>query len=124
MRHRWLCRARRAQALLRHHGILLGGRRAAMQLIDLNRMSIVQQYDAPDGAMLMRRGRYLCCATTAGAVQLRDPKSMRVVRLRPPTAMVVDRDVAHRARRALYHSHRRSPLMTSTASRRHRWQQR
>lgn len=76
--------------------ILVAGLQDQMFVIDVNKGAITKQLKTADQYTIMKRSRYICAATTKGAVNILDPISLSVVKTwSAHTSMISDLDAQH-----------------------------
>ncbi|KAI0844665.1 PAB-dependent poly(A)-specific ribonuclease subunit PAN2 [Daldinia vernicosa] len=76
--------------------ILAAGEQDKMFVIDINKGEITKQLPTEHKYTIMRRSRYICAATSTGAVHIIDPVSFQVIKIwNAHTAAINDMDAQH-----------------------------
>ncbi|KAF3054959.1 PAB-dependent poly(A)-specific ribonuclease subunit PAN2 [Daldinia childiae] len=76
--------------------ILAAGEQDKMFVIDINKGEITKQLPTEYKYTIMRRSRYICAATSTGAVHIIDPVSFQVIKIwNAHTAAINDMDAQH-----------------------------
>ncbi|KAI2772765.1 PAB-dependent poly(A)-specific ribonuclease subunit PAN2 [Daldinia loculata] len=76
--------------------ILAAGEQDKMFVIDINKGEITKQLPTEYKYTMMRRSRYICAATSTGAVHIIDPVSFQVIKIwNAHTAAINDMDAQH-----------------------------
>ncbi|OTB10381.1 hypothetical protein K445DRAFT_322985 [Daldinia sp. EC12] len=76
--------------------ILVAGEQEKMFVVDVNKGEITKQLSTEYKYTIMRRSRYICAATSNGAVHIIDPVSFQVIKIwNAHTAAINDMDAQH-----------------------------